>query len=307
MTATAPPGVSALLCTHNGGPRIAQALESVLAQDYEGTIEVLVVDDGSTDTTADVVRSYADAVRLVELPENGGVSAARRIAVDMADNDLIAFIDDDDRWLPSRIAEGVRALAATPEAALVHGPVIDVYPDGTSRLRPMHPRADSYTELLTKDRIATSTVLLRREAYVAVGGFRPGLRSFGDWDLWTRLAARFPIVHVDRPVAEATMRRGSIQRGNPQAFEAGRRAAVELRRSELAAHGLVRRALAHHHYAVASKYAEAGDRRRAASHLAASCVRRPSPHAAALAATILLPSGASGRLRAALRQRRRLA
>src|SRR5215213_6400356 len=110
--------VAAIIPVYNGASQIQRSIESVLAQTRQ-VDEVIVIDDGSTDQTADVVRSYGDRVRLLQ-QKNAGVAAARNHGMREARSQWIAFLDHDDAWLPEKIEEQLGALEAKPEARVCY-------------------------------------------------------------------------------------------------------------------------------------------------------------------------------------------
>jgi glycosyltransferase involved in cell wall biosynthesis len=191
------PLVSAVTIVRNGERFLAEALESALDQSY-GDLELVVVDDGSIDRSAEIVERYVQTaparVRLVRQPDgvSRGMSAARTLGVHVAEGDLIGFLDADDVWLPEKIAEQVVALEAHPEAGMVYGRTqmwhswdpnaarsdhvfdLGVEPDR------LYPPLRLLPQLL-ENRAQTPTTcnaLIRRAAYEEVGGFEetfPGL------------------------------------------------------------------------------------------------------------------------------------
>lgn len=112
--------VSAIVAAHNAAAFIGQAVDSVLAQDH-GDIELIVVDDASTDGTAEVLQAHADAgrLRLVRLPRNQGVAAARNAGLRAATGEVIAFLDADDLWLPHHVSRALGVLARHPDIDVV--------------------------------------------------------------------------------------------------------------------------------------------------------------------------------------------
>src|SRR5439155_13490896 len=107
--------------TYNRANYLPEAIESVLSQTHRD-LEVIVVDDGSTDETEAIVRPYLGRIRYAR-QENGGRSAARNTAVGIAQGEFVAFCDSDDRWLPDRLERQLEALAGRPEVGMVHGQV----------------------------------------------------------------------------------------------------------------------------------------------------------------------------------------
>ena len=164
------PLVSVLIGAYNAAPYLGEAIESVLAQDYE-PVELIVVDDGSTDGTADVARSFA-AVQVI-CQENGGNGAARNRAVAHASGELYAFLDADDRFTPGKLTLQKAALDADPELDMVFGHVREflspeVDEETRARLRPPAPEPMPWT--------APNLMLIRRESFQRVGLFTTSVR-----------------------------------------------------------------------------------------------------------------------------------
>ncbi|MDX6481712.1 MAG: hypothetical protein QOG85_2222 [Gaiellaceae bacterium] len=164
------PLVSVMIGVYNGAPYIAEAIESVLAQDYE-PLELIVVDDGSTDGSADVARGFP-GVRVVR-QENGGNGSARNRAVEEATGELYAFLDADDRFTPGKLTLQKAALDADPGLDMVFGHVREfVSPelDDETRacVRPPAPEAMPWT--------APNLMLIRRDSFHRVGPFTTAVR-----------------------------------------------------------------------------------------------------------------------------------
>jgi len=194
------PVVSVIVPTFNRAHLLPRALESILRQDF-GDFEVLVIDDGSSDTTPEVVSSYVQAdARVISLvqAENSGVSAARNRGLQAARGDLIAFLDSDDEWLPGKLRRQVAYFAHAPaEVGMLYGAVHTL---GTEcwTFHPIH-RGNIYVVLLEQNVIhGTSGVMLRREVVARVGGFSP-MPAIEDWDYWIRVARHFLIEFLPDP------------------------------------------------------------------------------------------------------------
>ncbi len=112
------PTVSAIITSYNNAPYLAEAIESVLCQDYQPR-EILVIDDGSTDDTKRVTESFGDQVHYFYKP-NGGASSARNSGILLAKGQWIAFLDGDDRWRPGKLRRQLSLLEKAPEAAVVY-------------------------------------------------------------------------------------------------------------------------------------------------------------------------------------------
>jgi len=196
--------VSVIVPVHNRRTVIGATLRSVLAQTY-ADVELLVVDDGSDDGTADeVASSFGDAVRLIRLGANQGRSAARNIGWAEARGDLVAFLDSDDLWAADKLARQVPCFA-NADVALVHCRISVVDADGqpiateSAQLVRAFNDADArgyeyggVTE--TWCRLYTSTVVVRRGLLQTTGGFDERLAQFEDWDLFWRIARQGRVV-----------------------------------------------------------------------------------------------------------------
>ncbi len=202
------PRVSVIIPTYNAARFLPDALASVLAE-ATPDVEVLVVDDGSTDGTPALLARYAPRVRSIRIA-NGGPGRARNVGVAATRAPLVAFLDADDRWLDGSLRRRLAALEAEPRAALVHGLARYVDADGRPmafdplayRSRPGERHSGwVLRSLFWHNFIHTSTVVGRRAAIEAVGGFDERREVIEDYDLWLRIAARWPIAFVREEVA----------------------------------------------------------------------------------------------------------
>ena len=123
------PRVTAIIPAYNAAAFVRNAIDSALAQAWPN-IEVLVIDDGSTDDTASILQAYGEAIRVVS-PPNGGLSNARNRGIHEATGTYVAFLDADDRWLPGKIARQVQALTDNPQAGFCSTVTQVEAPDGT--------------------------------------------------------------------------------------------------------------------------------------------------------------------------------
>lgn len=197
------PLVSVVIPAYNRADTIARALESVLAQDY-ARLEVIVVDDGSTDATQAVVAGFADPrIRLVA-QANAGVSAARNRGIAEARGALVAFLDSDDEWLPGKVSAQVALFQrASPRLGLVYTGFASVAADGTATEHPARHRGWIYRDLLARNVVTGcgSTAMFRRAALELAGGFDPALPANEDYDLVLRVARFFEADCVAGPLA----------------------------------------------------------------------------------------------------------
>src|SRR5712692_9104530 len=188
------PQVSAIIAVYNGAATVAQAIDSVLAQSF-GDLDVIVVNDGSTDGTPGVLRNYGDRIRVVDQP-NCGVAAARNAGVRASRGEYIAFLDSDDAWAPTKIARAVAALEEAPSCVLAFSNLTIVDSAGhrlseamVGAERAHAPTLDEMLERLWP--IMPTAIVVRREALDAVGGFCEEFRSCGHYDdVWFCLLVR---------------------------------------------------------------------------------------------------------------------
>jgi glycosyltransferase involved in cell wall biosynthesis len=196
------PQVSVTICTHNRAAFLERAVESALAA---GTgVEVVVVDDGSTDATPEVCARLR-GIRYVRLERNGGLANARNVSVRESRAEFVAFLDDDDLRLPGSLDAQIAALKANPEAAFAYARVHYGDPRRTmptGELTPARcPAGDIFWELLERNFVPMPSVVARRASLFGRGLFDTALPRGMDWDMWLRLAERAHAVATDEPVA----------------------------------------------------------------------------------------------------------
>jgi glycosyltransferase involved in cell wall biosynthesis len=200
------PPVSVVIPAYNYGHYIGSSVRSVLAQDYP-ELEVIVVDDGSTDDTAQVVASLNDPRVRYVWQQNAGLSAARNTGVAAAKYDLIGFLDADDLWLPRFLRSVVKVFADRGDSfGLVATSTNRMDEHGTPLPSPRDPLAAggelTVKEFCLRNRPYSSSIVVRRSVFDTVGGFDRSLRSSEDRDMWIRAtAAGFRFYFIGEPLA----------------------------------------------------------------------------------------------------------
>jgi glycosyltransferase involved in cell wall biosynthesis len=178
---------------------LKEAVDSVLAQDFED-VELMVVDDGSTDGTAEAIRRYGGRVKLLQHPVNKGVSAARNKGILQARGKYIAFLDSDDLWVKGKLKIQVTFLDDNPHYPLCY--TDEIWIRKGKRVNPMLKHAKYsgwiFEKCLPLCIISPSSVMIKRTLFSKVGLFDEALPVCEDYDLWLRVSARFPIFFVNR-------------------------------------------------------------------------------------------------------------
>lgn len=207
------PLVTVVIACYNHARFLSQAIDSALAQTYRN-IEIIVVDDGSTDDTPAVAGAYGSAIRYIR-QINAGPAAAKNTGVRHATGDLIALLDADDRWLPQKLETQVPMIPLGGNVGMVHGgyAVIDA---GGSRTGPLHQPSEStsFHDLLALNTVGNLTAVCTRQAALAAGPFDESLSAVEDWDMWIRISARHQIRATPTIVAEYRQHGANIS-GDP--------------------------------------------------------------------------------------------
>ncbi len=188
------PKVSVIIPTYNRERLISRALDSVLKQTFTD-YEIIVVDDGSTDYTKDVLKKYEGRIRYF-YQANSGISGARNRGLAEAKGEYIAFLDSDDAWLPEKLAMQVAILDRDPTVGIVYSKMMILNEEGTHcGFKPNEPTGRNFLELIEiRGDIATSTVMTRKACFDKVGNFDRDLPPMEDFDMWLRIS-KFYKVH----------------------------------------------------------------------------------------------------------------
>jgi glycosyltransferase involved in cell wall biosynthesis len=192
--------VTAIIPVFNGAALIRRSIESVLSQTRPAD-EVIVVDDGSTDETANIVRSYGLRVRYLRQP-NSGVAAARNNGVKQAKSEWIAFLDHDDEWLPNKLERQMALLEHHPTAALCYSAYWLHTLDGPKLLAHL-PLRNLWPAARLRNPFPPSVAILRRAEFLQIGGFNETYKgaSCEDWELFVRFLTAYSAVELAEPLA----------------------------------------------------------------------------------------------------------
>ena len=218
--------VSIIIPTYNRAYCIERSIRSVLEQTYR-EFELLVVDDGSSDNTQDVVNSIEDErIRYIQMPENKGVAAARNEGIRQAAYEYIAFQDSDDVWKPDKLEKQMQVLSENLRAGMVYcayeckttdGSIVTV-PDAKM---PLHDKqGDIYHKLLCRNTIGAPTVLAHKECFLKAGLFHDSMTCLEDWELFVRIAKSYEILFLEEPLVVVHMRDGGVSSNVAGYFEA---------------------------------------------------------------------------------------
>ena len=212
--------ISVIVPTYNQSRYLARAIESVWAQDLND-VEIIVVDDGSTDDTEAILQELSNQGRLRYFrQENQGPAAARNRGIRESRGELIAFLDSDDFWLPGKLKAQLNALARTGDRFSYCGSKVIDENESLIALAPASTDDGRFINLVWGNRFATPTVLVQRSLLDEVGLFDESLRTGEDWDLWLRLASKGPGACVSEPLAVVLgSRRWQADEGQFRAYE----------------------------------------------------------------------------------------
>jgi glycosyltransferase involved in cell wall biosynthesis len=271
--------ISVVIPVHNHAGFVPEALESVFRQRLQPR-EVIVVDDGSTDGTGEVLRRYAGRIRSLR-QVNRGVAAARNAGAAAASGELLAFLDADDVWHASKLERQVARFIADPQLGLVHCGVEEVNAEGhllSTRVDGMDGWVSREMLLFRRGVIlgGGSAAVIPRAVFEDVGGFDEILSTSADWDLYYRIAVRYRVGFVSEALVQYRVHGGNMHR-NVHAMatdmltayaKAFSEADPDLGRLRRSAYGRL-------HSMLAGSYFRAGDYHWFVRHALASVTTRP--------------------------------
>jgi glycosyltransferase involved in cell wall biosynthesis len=211
--------IAVIITTFNDTEFLSDALSSVFAQTHAAD-QIIVVDDGSDQSPANLLEGFPNVILIRK--QNGGLASARNTGLRRSTSGLVCFLDADDRLKPGALAAGLACFRSCPQAALVYGGHHRIGPDGSQRgpenYKP--PGNDPYATLLTGNVIGMhAAVLYRRDVLLAAGGYDEQLRRGEDYDLYLRIAQRYPIASHPQIVAEYRWHGNNVSRNTAEMLE----------------------------------------------------------------------------------------
>lgn len=218
------PTVSVILPTYNRAHVVGRAIRSVLEQTYED-FELIVVDDGSTDGTEEVVRSFDDPrIRYIRHAQNRGGAAARNTGIRAARGEYIAFQDSDDEWLPEKLEKQMRIFEnSSPDVGVVY----TAFYLNKNNMKIRIPSSkititdgNIHCELLKGNFVSTPTAVIRKNCFERAGMFDECLPRFQDWELFIRLSSLYLFRYIDEVLVNAFYSLDSISANNDALLKA---------------------------------------------------------------------------------------
>lgn len=210
--------VSIILPTYNRAHCMERAVDSVLRQTYSQW-ELLVIDDGSTDHTEEIMAAYAasdDRIRYNRLACNKGAAAARNEGIRLARYDYIAFQDSDDAWHADKLEKQMRVFGESPETGLVYCAIQGIRQNGRPVRIPddamdrQFLSGDLYKLLLQGNVIDAPSVVIQKKCLERCGGFDEGLSCLEDWELFLRIAKEYEIGYVDEALVDSDIHNAGV-------------------------------------------------------------------------------------------------
>ena len=194
------PKVSVIIPAFNAAEFLRETLEYAITQTYQNT-EILVIDDGSVDETPTIAKSFGDTVRVIST-ENQGVAKARNTGIESATGEFLAFLDADDIWAPEKLKSQIDAV--DDDHRLIYTNTTSFGNESMSGMsisaNEAFPSGDIRAQLILRNFVATSSVLLDRKIALQIGGFNPAIPVCDDWDAWIRALSLTKARYIDQPL-----------------------------------------------------------------------------------------------------------
>ena len=200
--------ISVIIPTYNRKHTLPRALDSVLAQSYQ-PFEIILIDDGSTDGTINLIKSKYPSIKLLKSHETSkplkgyspkGVSVARNVGIKQSKGDWIAFLDSDDEWTPDKLTKQVQLVNKSRGSVFCHTNEIWIRDGVRVNQRKKHQKYGGYIfkECLDICRISPSSALIDKSIFEDIGLFDESLKVCEDYDLWLRITSNYPVLFLDK-------------------------------------------------------------------------------------------------------------
>lgn len=215
--------VSVIIPTYNRANLIEKSVRSVLNQTYKN-IELIIVDDGSSDNTEEIIKSINDTRIIYHKQENGGQSKARNNGVLLSTADYIAFHDSDDVWRENKLERQMSYIKENPQYGMVYCSFLKHMPHDEAITIPNsnligETEGDMFLTLLVNNKISTQTMLLKKDLFLESGGFDLSLRCLEDWEFALRFSESYHIGYVDEILVDVYQQPGSVSVNLTKYFE----------------------------------------------------------------------------------------
>ncbi len=199
------PLVSIILPTYNCAAFLPHSIGTILLQTYN-SYEIIVIDDGSTDNTKEVLHPFMQRIKYIRLEQNKGLPTARNIGIRSAQGKYIAFIDADDLWLPEKLQTDIEYFETHSEVSMIYSKHINIDEKGDDldgNTKRQLPSGNIFTQLFSEQNfIITSSVVVRKEVFETTGLFDEQLFNCQDWDMWLRIAFHFQVAGINKPLVK---------------------------------------------------------------------------------------------------------
>ncbi len=209
--------VSIVICSYNRATYISRALDSILSQSYRD-FEIIIIDDASTDNTEDIVKLYIgrdSRIKYFKNPENLGIARSRRKGILMSQGKYIAMLDSDDHWLGSeKLAKQMLVLEADKGIGLIGTGIVCIDESDQDLKKDIYETDDEKIreKILAKNQFAQSSVVFRKDAYLATSGYLEKLVVCEDLDLWLAIGQKYKFANLAEPLVAYRLHSGGISK-----------------------------------------------------------------------------------------------
>lgn len=214
------PLISIITPTYNREDYIAQAIESVLVQSYPH-FEMIIVDDGSTDDTKNLLRRFQGDSRIrYSYQKNQGQSVARNKGLSVAQGDYICFLDSDNYWFSNKLEKSLKAFSENPKIDIVYGDIVTVDEQGNELTRDnMRRYSGEITRYLLRDNcVSMNTAMVRQRCFGELGGLDTSCKVADDYEMWLRFSAKYTYLYLHEYLAYYRVMRNQISSNKDKRF-----------------------------------------------------------------------------------------